>query len=92
MMTLVEFENIVSELEKVGDISVYDFEDGLIELIIEDFEGFDNDWCEIEREYINPELVNKIEELANKIGSGDFYIKFELEGKEFILGYASYDI
>lgn len=92
MMSLVEFEALVSQLEVVGDVSRVVMRDGSIHLDLQDFEGFDDDWSEIFRECARPDLVDQFEEFVDEVAEGDFYQYFELEGVHFCVGYASMDI
>ena len=39
----------------------YKVSEGCIEVVIDDFEGFDDDWAEITRDYENPEAVDAFE-------------------------------
>lgn len=91
------FEEIMAELEKLGDdVTVYaDEEKEMIDVTFEDFEGFDDDWCEIEREYDNPEAVENFLEMleAECISKeDDFYKKYFFDGFYVEIGYSSYDI
>lgn len=103
-MTYTEMINL---LESAGeDVTFYtgiDYEMKeavkTIEITFEDFEGFEDDWNEIEREYDNPELVesiiNFIEE-KNDWNFNDWYYFFEDETCEtcfkVYISFASEDI
>lgn len=71
-------------------------EEGLvIHLTLEDFEGFDEQWHEVEREFTSPEAVEAflaMLEAECQVQVGDFYKDYCFAGFEVIVGYASYDI
>ena len=84
--------NKVKELE--SDIIMFDF-DTTIRLTIDDIEGFDEDWSEIERELENSNGVNEfLEFLANTCKSmeQDFYTTYNYDDFDVIVGYSSFDI
>ena len=56
-MTREEILELVATSE---DLSVFEHLDGELEITVEDFEGFDNDGCEIERDLVNEDLVYEI--------------------------------
>ena len=86
-----EMMELLNELERHGDVIINNL-NGEIHIDIDDFVGFDDDWNEEYREYSKPELVERLEEVFEEFGDGDFYNSMELEGQVFILGYTSYDI
>ena len=63
-------------------------------ITLNDFEGFDEDWNEVEREYADPEMVDALEELLEQADEveGDYYRAYRFEGFSVVVGYASYDI
>jgi len=70
-----------------------------IEVTFEDFEGFDDDWSEIEREYDNPELIESILDFIEEKNDwkfNDWYNFFEDETCEtyfkVYISFASEDI
>lgn len=84
--------NKVKELE--SDITMFDF-DNTINLTIDDLEGFDEDWSEVERELENSNGVNEfLEFLANTCKSmeQDFYTTYNYDGFNVVVGYSSFDI
>lgn len=89
-MTKVE---VMEMLATVKDIEVYESKD-CIEVTVLDFEGFDEDWDEIERDY-DDEAIDKLttwlEAHADRV-EGDFYVYFYFEDCEVCFGYASMDI
>lgn len=89
-------EMMMKVLEGLGsDVSLWDKEDYCLDVTLEDFEGFDEDWSEIDREYDNPEAVERFEEMLETeclSQEGDFYVVYHFEGFDVRLGYASFDI
>ena len=89
-------EMMIAAIENLGaDASMYDFENGTINVTLEDFEGFDDNWSEIDREYDNEEAVNAFLEMLEAECSSkedDFYTIYHFEGFDVQLGYASFDI
>ncbi len=84
--------NKVKELE--SDIIMFDF-DNTIRLTIDDLEGFDEDWSEVERELENPEGVDKFLEFLSstcKSMEQDFYTTYNYDDFNVIVGYSSFDI
>lgn len=79
-----------------ADLSVWEYSDGSqISVTVEDFEGFSDDWDEIDRELDDEELVDSIEEQLEASAlsvSGDFYRYFKFDGFTVVWGYASFDI
>ena len=69
--------------------------DGTYVLTLEDFEGFDDDWNEVEREYVNEEAVDALLKWleANCIERElNLYIHYVFPDFQLTLGYASFDI
>ena len=69
--------------------------DGTYALTIEDFEGFDEDWAEIEREYVNEEAVDALLDWleAHCIErDNNLYIHYVFPDFQLTFGYASFDI
>ena len=50
---------MLNKLEKTNDVDFFDGEDTLF-ITFNDFEGFDKDWEEIDRNYGNEELVYQV--------------------------------
>lgn len=80
-------------LEDAGDVTL-DFEDdGSVSVTFEDFDGFDQDWSEIDREYVMPELVDEVSGLLASCDHDDeFYTTYVVDGHEVMVGFSSYDI
>lgn len=92
-------EKIITMVEELGEDAYYairEYDDELPELAItiDDFEGFDDDWSEIMREYDADAVRALIDWLKEHCISedGDFYYEFHFEGFDVQLGYSSYDI
>lgn len=89
-------EMMIAAIEALGaDASLWDKDAYCLSVTIEDFEGFDEDWSEIEREYDDPEAVDAfLEMLETECVSleDDYYVIYHFEGFDVKIGYASYDI
>jgi len=90
-------EMVMELLATAGaDLSVWEYSDGSqISVTVEDFEGFSDDWDEIDRELDDEDLVDSIEEQLEASAlsvSGDYYRYFEFDGFTVVWGYASFDI
>lgn len=84
---------VLTRLETSCDCG-FDFEDGHFEVTMNDFDGFDADWCEVMREYEDEEMVDALFELLDRAErtEGDMYRTYFFEDCDLTLGYASYDI
>lgn len=89
-------EMMLAAIEALGaDADLFDAEDYCLDVTLEDFEGFDDDWSEVFRDYDDPEAVERFEEMLEAECSsqeGDFYVVYHFEGFDVRLGYASFDI
>lgn len=83
-MTKAKFEELVKELVECGDVTVVEFEKAVF-LTFEDFEGFTEEYEEVEREFVKPELVEKLLEVFEGEVS-------ELFGKCYHVHFASEEI
>lgn len=85
---------MLNELEEVEDAYFHEYE-GMYRVYLNDFDGFDNDWNEVDREYVKPQLVEYFEnwlvENASSIEDG-YYKVYHFDGFAVQLGYSSYDI
>ena len=54
-----ELLEMLEESKNLGDVDYYTYENEL-NIDFNDFDGFDDEWNEVEREYTNENLVNKI--------------------------------
>ena len=69
--------------------------DGAYVLTLEDFEGFDDDWNEVEREYVNEEAVDALLEWLEvncTERKSNLYIHYVFPDFRLTFGYASFDI
>ena len=85
---------MVKELEKVDDVIVNEYNNE-IHLDFNDFDGFDEDWEEIDRDYVNFDLVEKVQDfLKNNCLScdNDYYTTYNFDTFNVVVGYTSYDI
>lgn len=95
MERLEILEKMLKELEERDDIIVDRPELYSINITIQDFDGFDEEGAEIEREYNEPEKVeNLINWLKDNADSTEkiYYEYFMINTMEICLGYASFDI
>lgn len=89
-------KNII--LEKINNLQedVYFFEDGnVINITINDFDGYYEDGEEKPRNFLNPKGVEELITYLtynSKSTEPDFYTRYIFEEFEVALGYASYDI
>lgn len=100
-MTTIEM--ILAQLDRIADDSWYcitnDSWYGVsgtrIDLTINDFEEFDEDWSEIEREFVNSDAVEEVlewlEEKADFVES-DHYSYYHFGEIMVEVGYTSFDI
>ena len=89
-------EMAMALLEKATKDLIIDIneEGNEIEVIVNDFEGFDENWSEIYRDY-DAELISEIfNELDKNCNSkeDDFYINYNFDNFTVCVGFASFDI
>ena len=88
-------ELITAQLDRISADSYYDVTDNHIDLTIDDFDGFDEDWNEIDREFVDEDLVDEVlewlEENADYV-DGDFYRYYYFGEIVVEVGYSSFDI
>lgn len=89
-----ELLKMLEESKNLGDVDYYTYENEL-NIDFNDFDGFDDEWNEVEREYTNENLVNKIlnyiETNATLI-KDSLYQTYQLDDKTIVIGYTSFDI
>lgn len=89
-------ETIIAMLEKMENDVDYTFleNEKLLDITIDDFEGFDENWEEVFRECDEEAIDNLIEWLEENCIStyGTYYTYYEFEDFTVQLGYSSYDI
>lgn len=59
---------------------------------VEDFEGFDDDWCEIYRDYSDAALVDEFECWLEEQASSEEDYCYHFDGFSVQLSYSSWDI
>jgi hypothetical protein len=90
-----ELEKMIAELTACEDGWISDREDGEYAITFDDFGGFDEHWCEMDREYVKPELVDSIIDWLDKNAlsiEDDYYMVYHFDGYSVQVGYTSYDI
>ena len=89
-----ELLKMLEESKNLGDVDYYACENEL-NIDFNDFDGFDDEWDEIERKYNNENLVNQIlnyiETNATLI-KDSLYQTYQLNDKVIVIGYTSFDI
>lgn len=88
-------ETITAQLNRISADSYYTVKDNRIDLTIDDFEGFDDDWCEVDREFVDADAVEEVlgwlEENADCVDN-DFYRRYHFGNIVVEVDYTSYDI
>ena len=93
MMALAQVMEMVAPLEETGDVMV-DLYGTDLHLTVNDFEGFDEEWDEVFREYDEDAvdaLLDTLEEEA-LFSEGDYYRCHHFEEFTVQVGYTSFDI
>lgn len=88
-------EMMVELIEALGDDVEWILSGDTFHVDLQDFEGFDDDWEEIFRDYDDEEAVEAfIKMLETECASqeGDFYVDYHFNGFSVRLGYSSFDI
>ena len=91
---MTTLEMIIAQIEALGEYASYYVRGSRISVTIEDFEGYDEDWCEVDA-IIDEDAVDAfIEWLEEECYSyeGDYYQYYDFGDIEVQLGYASMDI
>ena len=88
-------EIITAQLDRISADSYYDVNDNHSDLTIDDFEGFDEDWSELDREFVDADAVEEVlewlEENADCVDD-DFYRLYHFGDIVVEVGYTSFDI
>lgn len=93
-MMMMELVGMMMQAQENGDAFV-DFYGDALHFTVNDFEGFDEDWSEVDHEFVNAELVEAIEDALDEMADevvGDFYVEYHFGDAVVELGYTSYDI
>lgn len=88
-------EIITAQLDRISADSWYDVNDNHIDLTINDFDGFDEHWSEIEREFVDPNAVEEVLEWLEKNAdyiNGNLYRYYHFGEIIVEVGYTSFDI
>lgn len=92
---MMTYEMVMELLATAGaDLDVLAL-DGEISVTVQDFAGFDDSWCEVDRELDDEDLVDSVQEQLEAMAvsvDGDFYRYYEFDGFTVVWGYASFDI
>ena len=90
------FEMLVMVLDRLADSGDCRFSvDGTeFDVTMCDFDGFDDEWDEVMRDYEDEEMVDALFELLDRAErvEGDFYHTYYFEDCTLELGFDSYDI
>lgn len=91
------YEMMVEILEALGQDVYYNYNEGdhKFDVTIDDFEGFDDDWDEIYRDFDDPEAVEHFLDVLEEESlshEGHFYVVYHFDGFSVEIGYSSYDI
>lgn len=88
-------DDVMTLLATLGDdVDVRIDTDGDLHVTVEDFDGFDSHWNEIERDY-NEDAVDAVYETLKAVAvkvTADYYTIFDMGSFFISWGYASYDI
>lgn len=88
-------EKIIAQLDRISADAFYEVIENHIDLTIDDFEGFDEDWSEIFRDFVDEKAINEVLEWL-KINADyvedDYYYSYHFGDIVVEVGYTSYDI
>ena len=88
-------KKITTQLDRISEDSWYYVNGNRIGLTINDFEGFDDDWDEVDREFVDEDAVKEVldwlEENADCV-DGDYYRYYHFGDIVVVVGYTSFDI
>ena len=92
---MTTMEMIIARLETLAEDITFEVTDADIEVTIEDFAGFDEEWEEVDRELVDAEAVEAIEEWLEAEAEsieGHMYHYYHFADCTVCVGYASFDI
>jgi hypothetical protein len=91
---MTTLEMIIAQIEALGEFASYYTRGSRVCVTIEDFEGYDEDWCEVDAELDEDAVDAFVEWLEEECDShdGDYYHYYQFGDIEVELGYASMDI
>ena len=88
-------ETITAQFDRISADSWYNVNDNFINLTINDFEGFDENWNELDHEFVDEDAVEEVlewlEENADYIYD-DFYRRYRFGEIVVNIDYTSNDI
>ena len=88
-------EKITAQLDRISADSYYHVTGNRICLTIDDFDGFDENWNEVYREFVDEDAVEEVlgwlKENADCV-DGDFYRYYHFGEIVVEVGYTSFDI
>lgn len=94
-MKMMTLEVITAKLDTIAQDSWYEVDGNEVALTINDFEGFDEDWNEVDREFVDEDAVDEVlewlEQNADRV-EGDFYKYYYFGDIEVCVGATSFDI
>jgi hypothetical protein len=88
-------ENITAQLDRISADSSYYVFNNRIHLTIDDFEGFDENWDEVDREFVDENAVEEVLgwlEANADCTDGDYYHSYYFGDIVVVVGYTSFDI
>lgn len=89
------FETLMALVDACENDVDYFEEGGMVHLTIDDFEGFDDNWNEVMRDYDNPDAVDALLDWLNEncaFKVDEFYAIYSFDDFAVQLGYTSFDI
>ncbi len=91
---MMTYEMMTTALEALGESVSYYVSDGMFHVTVEDFEGFDESWDEVDAEYDDEAVDAFLAMLEAECSSykGDYYVVYDFEDFSVKVGYASFDI
>lgn len=93
---MITREMMVAAIEALGvDAYLWGKKDYCLNVTLVDFEGFDEDWSEIFRDFDDEKAVEAFLEMLEReciSQEGNFYTIYHFEGFDVKVGYTSFDI
>lgn len=90
---MTELMTMLTHLEDTEDAFFHTDAEGAVHVTVQDFEGFSEDWDEVERDFVDEDAVDALLEYLEGTGTGggDFYRYYTVDGVEVVVGWASMD-
>lgn len=88
-------EMITAQLDRISADSWYDVHDNHIDLTINDFDGFDDDWSEVAGEFVDEDAIDEVLEWLEEnadFSDGDLYEYYYFSEIIVEVSYTSFDI